>query len=168
MAYFLIDGFNLMYKFSDLEEMMYASRLSDARRGLLEKLKQYVKITNARVCVVFDGKKEKSLEITRESLGTIDIYYSLEYSADYLIKQFVKKDMNPRMTTVITSDKDIIVYVSRFKAKVMTSEEFADYMNKAVEQWIESQTPEKEDNPVVSDEEISFWEKLFKGRKKAT
>jgi uncharacterized protein len=164
MAY-LVDGFNLIYKFPDLEGLMYEHKLSEARLGLLGKLKEHMKLTGAKISVVFDGKKEKMLEITSERFGSIDVYYSLEYSADFLIKEFVKKDPNPRMITVITSDKDIIAYVTRFRAKVRTSEEFAEYMNKTVEKWMEERTPEKEDNPELTDEELGFWEKLFKNRK---
>ena len=72
----LIDGFNLIYKFPEFEGLMYQGKLSDARKGLLNKLKEYVKITGARIRVVFDGKKEPSLEIKSESVGTIDVYYS--------------------------------------------------------------------------------------------
>ena len=39
----LIDGFNLIYKFPDLEALMYEERLNDARKGLLSKLKEYQK-----------------------------------------------------------------------------------------------------------------------------
>lgn len=158
----LIDGFNLIYKFPDLEALMYEHKLTEARKGLLDKLKEYMKITGIRVRVVFDGKKNHSIQITRESVGTIDVYYSLEYSADYLIKQFIKNDPSPRNVTVITSDKDIIGYVSRFKAKVKTSEEFAKQLNMTYKNWLEEQEPEKDDNPVVTEDEVSFWENLFK------
>jgi predicted RNA-binding protein with PIN domain len=94
------------------------------------------------------------------------VYYSLDYSADYLIKQFVKKDNNPRMITVVTSDKDIIGYVTRFKAKTMKSEEFAEQLTRETDEWEAAKVPEKEDNPVLSDEEMSFWEGLFKRKKK--
>ncbi len=141
---------------------MYQGKLSDARRGLLNKLKEYQKLTGVQIRIVLDGKKEESLEIKSERVGSIDLYYSLEFSADFLIKQFIKKDLNPRMTTVVTSDKDIIQYVSRFKAKVKTSEEFAKQINDTIDEWIESQTPEKDEDPVLSDEDIEFWEKQFK------
>jgi predicted RNA-binding protein with PIN domain len=55
MAY-LIDGFNLIYKFPDLEELMIASRLDEARIGLLQKLKRYAAISKKAMGVVFDGK----------------------------------------------------------------------------------------------------------------
>ncbi len=163
---YLIDGFNLIYKFPDLEGLMYQGRLSDARRGLLEKLKEYIKLTGDKVRIVFDGKKERLLEIKNERAGAIDIYYSLEYSADFLIKQFIKKDLNPRMTTVVTSDKDIVRYVTRYRARVKTSEEFAEELTKTMEKWAEEQIPEKEDDPRLDKEEIAFWERLFKGGKK--
>ena len=157
----LIDGFNLLYKFPDLEEMMYRNKLSDARRGLLEKLKEYAQITGTRIRVVFDGKKEISLNIRSERVGRIDVYYSLDYSADFLIKEFIKKDLNPKMATVVTSDRDIISYVTHFKAKVKKSEDFAKQLNETIEKWQETVVPEKDENPIISNDEISFWENLF-------
>jgi uncharacterized protein len=160
----LIDGFNLIYKFPDLEGLMYRSRLSDARTGLLNILKQYQNITKANITVVFDGKKDHSVDIKKENIKSIDVYYSLEYSADFLIKQFIKQDLNPRMTTVVTSDKDIIDYVTRFKAKIKTSEEFYTHINETINIYNESLIPEKDENPVLNENEILFWENQFKSK----
>lgn len=158
----LIDGFNLIYKFPELEELMYQGKLSAARTGLLNLLRQYVKITGYRVRVVLDGKKEESLEIKSERVGTIDVYYSLDYSADFLIKQFIRKDMNPRMTMVVTSDRDIIDYVKRFKARVKSSEDFSRQVNDTIAEWQEGQAQEKSEDPVLDDDEIAYWEKQFR------
>lgn len=158
----LIDGFNLIYKFPDLEELMLRDKLSEARRGLLDKLKQFVKIKDVRIRVVFDGKKEELLETRSERSGDIDVYYSLDFSADFLIKEFIKKDLNPKMTTVVTSDKDIVAFVTKFKAKVKASEAFADQINKAIDEWIDEQTPDKEDNPILNRDELQYWENVFK------
>lgn len=162
----LIDGFNLIYKFPELEAMMYIGRLNEARAGLLAILKDYQKIKKTSIRVVFDGKKDKTVETSNEKIGKIDVYYSLDYSADYLIKQFIKKDLNPKMTTVITSDKDIIFYINRFGAKNITSEKFAEMVNFAFAEVLEEEeqrkiTSEKE-HPSVSEEEISYWQKLFR------
>jgi uncharacterized protein len=162
---FLIDGFNLIYKFPDLEGMMYRGNLNEARSGLLEKLRDFQKIKKARIRVVFDGKKLPSSGVRSEKVGTIDIYYSLDYSADFLIKEFIKKDPNPRMSTVVTSDKDIQFFVNRFRAKIMTSEKFAEFLNSAVEEFYSQDMPEKEDHPEVSSEEVSFWEKMFRKKR---
>jgi uncharacterized protein len=163
----LIDGFNLMYKFPDLEEKMLRGMLDDARAGLLNRMREFQKIKKARIRVVFDGKKGPERNVRSERIGTIDVYYSHDYSADFLIKEFIKKDPNPKMTTVVTSDKDILFYVNRFSAKTMTSEKFADFVEKSIEESREEKVPEKEDNPNVSEEEISFWERIFtkKGKK---
>ncbi len=162
----LIDGFNLIYKFPDLEAMMYMGQLNTARAGLLEKLKEFQKIKKTAISVVFDGKKDKTIETSSERIGKIDIYYSLDYSADYLIKQFIKKDLNPKMTTVITSDKDIIFFINRFGAKNITSEKFAESLNATIETYFKELELQKvaaeKENPSISEEEISYWQKLFR------
>ena len=163
----LIDGFNLIYKFPDLEEKMLRGFLIEARAGLLDRLKEFQKIRKSQIRVVFDGKKEISHNIKRERVGTIDVYYSLDYSADFLIKEFIKKDPNPKMSTVVTSDKDILFYVNRFRAKTMTSEKFAEFITRTIEEDHQVKLPEeKEENPVVNEEEVSFWENIFTRRKK--
>jgi len=162
---FLIDGFNLIYKFPDLEELMYLHRLNDARAGLLGILKEYQKIKKTQIRVVFDGKKEPAHELRSERIGTIDVYYSLDFSADFLIKEFIKKELNPKMVTVVTSDKDIIFFINRFKVKNIKSENFAEMVKKAIEEERMEKIPEKEDYPTLTDEDISFWERLFKNKK---
>ncbi len=163
---FLIDGFNLIYKFPDLEEKMLRGQLNDARAGLLDRLKEYQRLKKAQIRVVFDGKKDPGIDVRSETVGTIDVYYSLDFSADFLIKQFIKKDLNPRSATVVTSDKDILFYVNRFSARTMTSEKFAEHVTRTILEEEEARDlPEKEHDPVVSDEEISFWERLFKKKR---
>lgn len=157
----LIDGFNLIYKFPELEEYMYRRMLPNAMSGLLDILKEYREIKKTHIRVVFDGKKEVSSNIKREKSGSIDVYYSLDFSADFLIKEFIKKDPNPKMTTVVTSDNDILFYVNRFKAKTITSEKFAEHVIKTIEEKYEDKTPEKEENPALTDDDLTFWEKLF-------
>ncbi len=162
----LIDGFNLIYKFPDLEACMYESNLDGAKKGLINKLKEYKAIRKKeKIRIVFDGKKKPSDSTRVEKSGPIEIFYSHELSADYLIKQFIKQDKNPRMVTVVTSDKDIIFYVNRFRAKVMTSEDFAAMWNKTIEEHYTSRVPEKDENPEISEDEVKFWEKMFSRKK---
>lgn len=165
----IIDGLNLIYKFPELESLMYISRIDNAREGLLEILKSYQKLRKGAITVFFDGRKAPSNETKNEKHGTINVYYSIDYSADFLIKHFVKKDANPRMLTVVTSDKDIIFYVKRFGAKNITSEKFAEHINNIFKEFQEEQertriSLEKE-NPAVSDDEISYWQKIFTASK---
>ncbi len=161
----LIDGFNLIYKFPNLEEKMYRGLLNEARDGLLDILKEYKKLKKQHIRVVFDGKKAPSHNLRSEKIGTIDVYYSLDYSADFLIKEFIKKDPNPKMATVVTSDNDIIFFVNRFKTRVIKSERFAEIVTETIEEQYTEKDTEKNDNPVLSEEDITFWEKIFKKRK---
>jgi len=161
---------NLIYKFPELEAKMYYSQLDDAKDGLLEILRAYQKLKKGAISVVFDGKKGPAIEIKSEKSGSIDVFYSHDYSADFLIKQFVKKDANPKMITVVTSDKDIIFYINRFGAKNITSEKFAEHVNTVFSEYVKEQeqnviSGEKE-NPVITEEEMAYWQKLFSAKKK--
>ncbi len=167
MAY-LIDGMNLTYKFPDLEGLMYGGELNRARSLLLERLSQFHHIKKATIRVVYDGKKKISDSTRSEKVGPIQVYYSQDLSADHLIKEFIKKDPNPPMSTVVTSDKEILFFVKRFRAKTMTSEEFSEYLTATLIEyrtWKErKEREESEINPRLSEEELSFWQELFKKR----
>lgn len=160
MAY-LIDGFNLLYKIPECEALMLQNRLEDARNRLLSIIKEYEKIARKKIRIVFDGKKQQLLDIKSESFGSIDIYYSLDYSADFLIKEFIKKDINPRMTTVVTSDNGIISFVQKFGVRLMKSEDFAEKMVKTIDDYYEEKKQEKDDDPKISREEVHYWENIF-------
>lgn len=163
---YLIDGFNLIYKIPHLEEMMYRNKLNEARRGLIELLNQFQHIKKAEIRVIFDGKKNKGDSLEREQIGQVKIYYSHDFSADHIIKELVKTNLNPRMTSVVTSDKEIIFYVNRFRAPVIKSEDFARMMQQTIADFNRIYTPEKEENPEVTEDEISFWEKMFDNKKR--
>ena len=158
----LIDGFNLIYKFPELEELMYAGKLSEARKRLLDILKEYHDIKPTNIRIVFDGKKNQGDNLYQEIVGPFTVYYSHDFSADHLIKEFVKQDMNPRMIKIVTSDNGIISYVSRFHTVVLKSEAFAEQVKLAIEKNIDEKQPEKDANPTLSEEELSYWEKVFK------
>lgn len=162
----LIDGMNLLYKFPDLEGMMYEGKLNEARDGLILILKEFRQIKKEHVRVVFDGKRKPSDNTRTETIARIEICYSHDLSADFIIKEYIKHDDNPRMVTVVTSDKDIIFYVNRFKAKVMQSEKFADYVKEVIDSAQSKAAPEKDADPAISDEEMRFWEKMFSRKKK--
>jgi len=163
----LIDGMNLLYKFPDLEGLMYEGRLEDARKGLLGILREYRAIKKEHIRVVFDGRRKPGDTTRTETLGRIEICYSHDLSADYIIKEYVKHDANPRMITVVTSDKDILFYVNRFKTRNITSEKFSDQVRETIENANKVESPEKETDPVLSDDEMRFWEKMFNRKKKS-
>jgi uncharacterized protein len=157
----LIDGFNLIYKFPDLEELMSRGDLRGAMRGILDILKDYRKATDKKIRVVFDGKKESGINIEHEKVGGIDVYYSIDFTADFIIMNMIKHDPRPNLITVVSTDKEIVSYVNRFKAPVMLSENFADLVVKTLEPKESPEPPEKDVNVLLSGDELSFWEKIF-------
>ena len=158
----LIDGFNLIYKFPELEELMYQNRLNEARKGLQEILKEYHAIKPAEIRIVYDGKRNQGDQLLQETIGPLRVYYSHDFSADHLIKQFIKHEMNPKMTTVVTSDKEIIFFINRFHCPHIKSEDFSVMVRDAIIQHNTVKNPEKEPDPELSDEDIAYWENMFK------
>jgi predicted RNA-binding protein with PIN domain len=159
-----IDGFNLLYKFRKTEELMELNKLSRARNLFLEYLKYYISKKKKKILVVFDGKKEPGIDITSEYYGTIKVIYSLERSADEVIKEIIRKDKNRASNMVVSSDREIINYAKLYGIRVKKSEDFA----KEVENILKTRNikPEKEENPILTPKEVDFWLRLFSERKK--
>jgi predicted RNA-binding protein with PIN domain len=157
----LIDGFNLIYKFPDLEELISRGDLRGAMRGLLDILKDYRKTANKKIRVVFDGKKESGNQTESEKVGGIDVYYSIDHTADFIIMNMIKHDPRANLITVVSSDKEIVSYVNRFKSPVILSENFADLVIQTLEPKEPPDPPEKDQNISLSGDELTFWEKIF-------
>ncbi|MDH5654315.1 MAG: NYN domain-containing protein [Spirochaetia bacterium] len=161
----LVDAFNLIYKFPDLEEKMYRGDLTEARRGLLDLLMRYKKSWKKKIelHVFFDGKKKHGDETRKETVSGMETYFSIDLSADHLIKEFIKRNPSPGNLTVITSDKDILFFAKKFKCPFHTSEEFS----KTVQDLLSSQTEiNVSDDKPEDTEDVSFWMDMFKNRKR--
>jgi rRNA-processing protein FCF1 len=140
---------------------MLRSDLRGAMSGLLDILADYQKAAKKKIRVVFDGKKESGLDIHQEKIKGIEVYYSIDFSADYLIMQFIKHDPRPALYTVVTSDKEIVSFVNRFRVPVILSENFAELIVNTLTPKEEPDPPEKGADVSLSGDELSFWEKLF-------
>jgi len=164
----IIDGFNLIYKFDHLHALMRRSELKTAMDGLIGILKKYQKKTDKKIHVFFDGKKEEGVNIQNETRGKIKITFSIDKTADNLIMIFIKRSQSPGDFTVISSDKQIISYVQRHKAHILLSEYFETIINETLTPSPISSTidDEAKPEPVLSDEELSFWEKMFTKQQK--
>jgi len=158
----VIDAFNAIYKFPELEENMYRGELEKARKGLLRIL---IKIQNKwkrplEVHLFFDGKKRRGVEIIKENSSGIAIYYSQDLSADYLIKEYIKRSANPGQLRIISSDKDIREFARKHRCQRQTSEEFATWAEEILSQNREKK--EKSQDPVLTESEIEYWQRIFK------
>ncbi|WP_036042842.1 NYN domain-containing protein [Leptospira alstonii] len=161
-----IDGFNLIYKFLDLEECMVQNRLSQARRGLLERIESYSKKKKKQTFhIFFDGKKEVGSEVFQETFGKLNVYFSRDRKADDLIKEFVRTNVRPSEIQVVSSDKEIFFHAKKWGAHPITSEEFAAIVTAEIfPPKPEADADEFKDKKLNS-EELEYWKNLFrKGR----
>ncbi|EPG67720.1 YacP-like NYN domain protein [Leptospira wolffii serovar Khorat str. Khorat-H2] len=157
----VIDGFNLIYKFPELEEFMYSNRLRDARVGLLRILESYSKkIKSPKIHVFFDGKKEKGNDTRKDAYGDLQVYFSLDEKADELIKEYIKFSPRPADLFVVTSDQEILIFAKRLGAKTILSEEFAEKVEKAFSE--KPKIEEKDSKEKLSPSELLYWKELFK------
>lgn len=160
----LVDCFNLIYKFPELEAMMYENHLNEAKSGLMKILNAYrIKKGKITIHAFFDGKKDKGSEVRQEEVDGIKIYFSHDLTADYLIQQFIRSNPAPSDLTVVSSDNDIIFYAKRFKCKIQKSEEFA----KSVSDFLSAipEMPEKESEVNLTGKEIEYWKDLFQKKR---
>ncbi|MGV3664982.1 MAG: NYN domain-containing protein [Leptospira bouyouniensis] len=157
----LIDGMNLMYKFPDLAFCLGEYRLQDARTGLLVHLKRHFPdLKQRKILVFFDGKKDLLSDCYSEEWEGFSIHYSHEKKADELIIGYLNYCEVPSQCLVVTSDKEILSFARRLRAKRKSSEEFyADWVKR------ETEVDETEFNHLkeglTPSSESDYWERQF-------
>ncbi|EMF81414.1 YacP-like NYN domain protein [Leptospira weilii serovar Topaz str. LT2116] len=156
-----IDGFNLIYKFPDLEECMVRNRLLEARQGLLELIELYSQKKKGQTFhIFFDGKKEVGSEIFQETFGKLNVYFSHNRKADDVIKEFVRTNIRPFEIEVVSSDKEIFFHAKKWGANPITSENFAT----TVIAKIASSKLDAEEfrDRILNSDEVEHWKNLFR------
>ncbi|MFN3604057.1 MAG: NYN domain-containing protein [Leptonema sp. (in: bacteria)] len=161
---FVIDGFNLIYKFKELEELMIENQLENAIERLIHYLIQLKrKRSNLEFHVFFDGKKRKGDSTYQEEIQNIMCYYSHDISADALIEDFIQNKKAKHYTNicVVSSDKRIKSFTKQMKYDYKTSEEFYLFYK----EMMATNTKKEEKPEITSKEEIDEWLRIFKNRK---
>lgn len=160
----LLDAFNLIYKFPDLEENMARGQLVEARQGLLARLQLLQKRWKKplEIHCFFDGKKNRGVDVRREFSHGMQLYYSHDLSADHLIKEYIKTYPRPGALNIVSTDKEILEFARKHKCQRKTSEEFAAWVNEVL--GAKPEKPEKDENPRLSQDEVAYWEAMFKNK----
>ncbi len=162
----VVDGFNLIYKFPNMEILMYENKLSSARSSLLSKLNHYKKKRKQdKFHIFFDGKKEIGSMVVEDEQEGMRIYYSHDIKADDHIKLFIRQSLNPSDLYLISSDKDLQFFGKKYGCKLYKSEEFAKIITDTLKEH--STEDEKDSNVRLSKEEVGYWYALFKGKNNA-
>ncbi len=167
----IIDGYNVIFKVSELGNVTEKCDIEILRNRFLAILEQYKEKRKHKLIVVFDGKGTGCSSETRPK--GIDVVFSREsLDADEEIKRMVSSSKTPRQITVITSDRDIEQYVKKHGCRVVDPLSFyRDIKDKvarlqATEKEGRPFTKEEDDEPVCkylgpSKKEAEYWLKVF-------
>lgn len=150
---YLIDGHNLIPKLPgfSLEEM-------DDELHLVEWLQPFCRIKRQHVDVFFDGAQPGSSPHRR--YGMVTAHFVRQGStADEAIHLFLAQQKNAaRNFTVVSSDYYVTDFAHRMHATVVSSDEFS----RELVQIMYSQPAREPDQRKLSEEEIAYWENIFK------
>lgn len=159
-----VDGFNLIYKFPDLEEHMVRGQLEPAMQGLVAVLARMRKrYPSYEVHIFFDGRRSRGDETFRDYVQGIHCYYSIDESADYLIKEFVESKMGRVQIRVVSSDKQVRQAAKAHGCEVQSSEEFREWYGK-IAAALKAEEPEKPAGG-LTEREVADWMQVFRKRK---
>jgi len=122
----VIDGYNLLFRLFNREPFTV---LEEERQYLPELLFSYKKIKGHKITIVFDGRRCEQFSIK----GISVIFTDSGVSADKYIMDMAEKD---RGIVVVTSDNEIINYLSKLNVVTVKSEEFVSRLEEAFYQNI--------------------------------
>lgn len=150
LMHIIIDGYNLIRQ-SDFLRRHEKQSLAAGRQALILNLSEYKRKKRHNITVVFDGWESGSAQEERDRQGNINIIYSRRgEKADDVIKKLA--DSSSEETIIVSSDREIVSYVTRRGRTALSSIEFETLMCKAiVEPSISDFTAEKE-----ADDEIDY------------
>ena len=167
----IIDGYNVIFKVSELGYTTEKCDIEVLRNRFLTLLEQYKEKRKHKLIVVFDGQGTGNSSETR--VAGIDVVFSRQdLDADEEIKRMVSGSENPRHITVITSDRDIEQYVRKYGCKVVEPLAFYRDIKKKVAHIQAAGNEdsrfkkEEDDEPISkylgpSKSEAQYWLKVF-------
>ena len=132
--YLLVDGYNLIYAWPELKEVLDVN-LDGARGKLLDILSNYKAMTDYNVIAVFDAYKVKGHEVTASDYLNIHQVFTAEaQTADAYIERFTHEHGKKYDITVVTSDGMEQVIIRGAGAKLLSSRDFIkEVERKAIE-----------------------------------
>ncbi len=169
----IIDGYNVIFKISELGYSTEKCDIEVLRNRLLTLLEQYKEKRKHKLIVVFDGQGHGNSLETRAA--GIDVVFSRhDLDADEEIKRMVSVSENPKHITVITSDRDIEQYVKKYGCKVVDALSFYRDIKKKVAHTQAADQRDglfknEEDEPISkylgpSKSEAQYWLNVFSNK----
>ncbi|SDB05727.1 small GTP-binding protein domain-containing protein [Pseudobutyrivibrio sp. YE44] len=124
--YLLVDGYNLIYAWPELKEVLEVN-LDGARGKLLDILSNYKAMTDYNVIAVFDAYRVKGHPVEASDYLNIHQVFTAEaQTADAYIERFTHEHGKKYDITVVTSDGLEQVIIRGAGARLISSREFIE------------------------------------------
>ena len=132
--YLLVDGYNLIYAWPELKAVLDVN-LDGARGKLLDILSNYKAMTDYQVIAVFDAYKVKGHEVSASDYLNIHQVFTAEaQTADAYIERFTHEHGKKYDITVVTSDGLEQVIIRGAGARLLSSREFIEEVERKANQ----------------------------------
>lgn len=157
--HYLIDGHNLIAQLSDIS----LDEPNDEAKLVL-RLRSWIASGRKReVTIVFDGGLPGGTW-RYMSRGKIKALFATEgQTADALLVGRINQVKNPSAYTLVTSDREILAVAKKRKMPYMTSQAFAQQLQKNDVPLDTNTSPDlpAEEKPVLNDDELDEWLAIF-------
>jgi predicted RNA-binding protein with PIN domain len=149
----LIDGHNLIGQMPDLD-----LQDPDDEAKLVARLRTYCARKRRRVTVVFDHGLPGGRSLPLSGGGVEVVFASAGRKADGILRERLRRARDPRVLTVVSSDREVLAAARARHVRVIRSEDFALQLSSPRE--VEDVEAEERDRP-VSPGEVEEWLSLF-------
>jgi len=147
----IIDAWNVIWKMPDLSSLI-PEKLEQVRLKFNVMIKNFYIGKNVDYRIIYDG--QPSIYSQNHARNSRVSYSRNPEKADDVIVKFLKKQSSPGSWTVITSDRHLSHRVKNSGAKCLSAESFIEKINKPISEQHKS---EKNINPQIKKEDISYW-----------
>jgi predicted RNA-binding protein with PIN domain len=156
----IIDGHNLVPKIKGL-----TLRDPDDELKLIELLQEYCRLQRKKIELFFDNAPPGQARIQKFGQVTAHFVRSGKTADDAIRDRLIQLKRAAQNWTVVSSDLQVQAAARRTRAQILSSEQFASQLMQALLTVGEPQGEPRE--PVLDDEEIEDWLKLFGSSKVA-
>jgi predicted RNA-binding protein with PIN domain len=162
----IIDGYNLIFARESRPDKEPES-LEQQRNKLINRLRDYNRPRNEYIIIAFDGESNHLYPERRKEDKNIEVIFSQAgQTADELILNIASTSDNPKNIEVITSDRELADGIKRLKAKICSSAEFLERLNKPAKEDAKYNQSSGGDEPIekvigLSPAEVEAWMKIF-------
>jgi predicted RNA-binding protein with PIN domain len=125
---YVVDGYNLLFHLGLVDRRTGATALEQARRRLVEQVRDTIGQGNPAITVVFDSaRNRRTMPAPREYLGIEIRFAGGGQLADDVIETLIAQCARPQQLVVISNDRRVQDAARRRGARAWTCDEFLEH-----------------------------------------